>query len=113
MPSAGDGGVGGAAAGQTAACRFLFQKELTCSDTNVSGRIILPRIPVEAHFPYVPAKEGIRLDCVSPVGSPSPKYSGALPARASAAVAASLILTRSRPLVWTSSLATSFSVCSH
>jgi hypothetical protein len=61
-----------------APCRFLFQKLLTATDVGLSrGRILLPRLAVEEHFPDVP-ENGKGLKCVTPMGSPNPNVIGKL-----------------------------------
>ncbi len=43
-------------------CQWLFSKQLTASDTNKLGRIILPRQAVEHFLPWVEERAGIDLN---------------------------------------------------
>lgn len=39
------------------ACRFLFQKRLSASDTGPLGRVVLPRAAAEAYLPRLPERK--------------------------------------------------------
>ncbi len=43
-------------------CQWLFSKQLTASDTNKLGRIILPRQAVEHFLPWVEDRAGLDLN---------------------------------------------------
>ncbi len=49
-------------------CQWLFSKQLTASDTNKLGRIILPRQAVEHFLPWVEERAGLDLNTCDTAG---------------------------------------------